>query len=58
MINSEDEKIQDDWEQVKSYMILTFLCVSSLEVNEDNLRLLLNLHFAIECNSFGISNSE
>ena len=58
MLNSEDEKIKDDWEQVKSYMILTFLSVENLEVNEENLRLLLNLHFAIECNSFGVSNSE
>lgn len=58
MMISKDPKMADDFEQLKSYCILTFLCVKELEVNEANLNLILNLHFSIECNSFGISNSE
>ena len=37
---------------------MTFLCISSLEVNMENLKLMVSLHFAIECNSFGMSTSE
>ena len=29
-----------------------------MEVNLKNLRLILDIHFALECNSFGISNSQ
>ena len=38
--------------------MLTFLAVAPLEVNKENLKLVLNLHFGLECNGFGVSNSE
>ena len=49
---------EGDWEQIKSYMMMTFLCIPGLEVNMDNLKLMVGLHFAIESNSFGVSTNE
>jgi hypothetical protein len=52
---------EEDWEALKSLCMMTFLCIQSysqMDVTMQNFKLLLNLHFAIETNSFGISNSE
>jgi hypothetical protein len=49
----------DQWEQMKSISMLAFLCVhghSQFDVSLENFKLILNIHFAIECNSFGVSN--
>ena len=58
VLKGQDQAIMGEWEQLRSYLMLSFLCVPSFEVNEDNFKLAIGLHFAIECNSFGISNSE
>jgi len=51
----------DQWEQMKSIAMLAFLCVhghSQFDVSLENFKLILNIHFAIECNSFGVSKSD
>jgi hypothetical protein len=51
----------DQWEQMKSITMLAFLCVhghSQFDVSLENFKLILNIHFAIECNSFGVSKSD
>lgn len=52
---------EEEFENVKSLCMMTFLCIQSfsqMDVNIINFKLILNLHFAIETNSFGISNNE
>lgn len=61
LTTSTDPVQQEAWEALKSNGMISFLCThgqSSFDVTLDNYRLLLNLHFAIECNSFGISKSD